>query len=176
MAPLDKPDEKPDEKKPLATEKKPLATAKEPPSKAKRILLFVGLGLVALGAAYGAGFLTQHLKLGEAEELAGTKDQETQKAKRDVDQERAKVMRLEARRHLHLALLDMEARNFGMAQEHATQAGALLVASAPEGEMKQLAQEVKAFRLTASEDQSSDRKTILGFAEKLDKLMPPAKL
>jgi hypothetical protein len=148
--------------------------AKPPsPSKAGRVLTYITLVVAGLGGAYAGGRIQGCSEVREAEGRVGEREQETKSAKSDLETERAKVLRLEARRHLHLTLVGMEERNFGIAQEHLKQAGQLLEASTPEGDLKTLASEVTAFKLTASEDQSKERETVFGFVKKLDQLMPP---
>ena len=147
----------------------------KPPAKSKRVLILSGAIVAGLGAAYGGGRLQGHAAVGESEERVGKAEAEAQSIKRDLDAAKAKATQLDARRHLHLALMSMEQRNFGIAQEHVTNAGALLQSTSPEGELKKLADEIRAFKLTASEDQSKERQALLGFAEKLDKILPPAK-
>lgn len=158
--------------KPVET--KPKDTPKTP-SKGKRMLIASGAIMAGLGAAYGGGRLQGHSAVSESEDRRGKTEAEAQSIKRDLDAANAKIKQLDARRHLHLALMSMEQRNFGIAQEHVTSAGTLLQASSPEGELKKLADELRAFKLTASEDQSKERQALLGFAEKLDKILPPAK-
>jgi len=145
-------------------------------SRVGKLLTVLGLLLAALGVAYTAGRLHTASKIDEADERAGTALAERDRMRKDVAAEQATIQRLEARRRLHLALVAVEARNFGIAQGHLDAALALLAqgsTGAPAG-FEQLQRDLRATRLVATEDLGVQRQRILDWVRRFDELAPPA--
>ncbi len=123
------------------------------------------LVVVALGA-WGIGRLQGMGPASEAREQARV-------ASEDLVRERTSVLKLEARRRLHLALLAIEERNFGIAEQELSAAAELLKQSAGDNaELGKLASEIAAQRVPASQDLAAPRSQVLGFARRLDQLLP----
>lgn len=144
----------------------------------KQIAIGVGAAVLAVGVAYGVGRFQGNGKIDEAERRATAAASASVSAVSAssvaVDIERGKVARLEARRRLHLALIALEERNFGIAQEHVGVAKAFLVsAKGVDPEVQKLGAELDAFKVVASEDVGEQRKALLGFCKRVDDAMPP---
>jgi hypothetical protein len=133
----------------------------------KRALILLAVVAAATGIAYGAGRLQTASRIDAAEQQA----QQAQQARASLE---ARVLRLEARRRLHLALIQLEERNFGSAEEHLKAAAAQLGQSKPEGELEQLRAHLAQARLKASDDIAAQRVWIIAWATRFDALMPPA--
>jgi uncharacterized protein HemX len=133
----------------------------------KRALIVILVVLASAGIAYGFGRLQTSSKIDAAEQKAA----EAEKTAAAVE---ARVLRLEARRRLHLALVQLEQRNFGIAEQHLTAAGALLEKSKPEADLGQLRTELAGARLKASDDIAAQRAKIAAWAARFDELSPPA--
>ena len=88
--------------------------------------------------------------------------------------ERGKVARLEGRRRLHLALVALEDRNFGIAQEQLGAARTSFVgASGADPELAKIATELEAYKVVATDDVGEQRKKLLDWCRRVDNLMPP---
>ena len=137
----------------------------------KRALIVLLVVAASVGIAYGAGRLQTSSAIDAAEQNAS-------KAAEARTAAEAKLLavesRLEARRRLHLALLQLEERNFGTAEQHLSAAAALLAKSKPEGELEQLRGELASARLKASDDVAAQRTKIAGWISRFDALVPPA--
>jgi hypothetical protein len=141
-----------------------------------KVLTVLGLLLAALGVAYVAGRLHTASKIDQADARAVAALDERDRVRKDVAVEHAAIQRLEARRRLHLALIAVEARNFGIAQGHLDAAAALLAqgsAGAPAG-FERLQSDLRATRLVATEDLGVQRQRILDWVRRFDELAPPA--
>jgi hypothetical protein len=142
-------------------------------SRAKRALVYTGLGLGALGAAYGTGRLQTQGAVSEARE------QTVERAAAEAEQGKlraeaaGKVRELEGRRRLSLALVTLDERNFGTAQRHLTKAGALLAESKGDAALEELARTVSAYKLVAADDIGTQRKQLMDFTQRFDTLRPP---
>ena len=149
--------------------------------KSKRVLAAVGGGvLVAVLVAYGVGRIQGCSQVQQAEEKAqeaeSAKQSATSKLENQLEQTRRRVVLLEGRRYLHLALLAMDKRNFGIAQNHLQNASKLLDKGAEEGsEQAKLQDRIEKLTLVATEDFAAQRQKVLDVIEALDTLVPPAK-
>jgi hypothetical protein len=149
--------------------------------KSKRVLAAVAGGvLVALLVAYGVGRVQGCSQVqqaeGKAQEAESAKQSATTELKTQLDQTRRRVDLLEGRRHLHLALLAMDKRNFGIAQSHLQNANKLLKRGAQEGsEEAKLHGRVEQLILVATEDFAPQRQKVLDVIEAFDALVPPDK-
>jgi uncharacterized protein HemX len=133
----------------------------------KRALIVIAVVLASVGAAYGFGRLQTSSKIDAAEQKAAQAEQTAAAAE-------TRVLRLEARRRLHLALIQLEQRNFGIAEQHLTAAGALLEKTKPQGELEQLRANLAGARLKASDDIAVQRTKITAWIARFDELSPPA--
>ncbi len=134
----------------------------------KMPLIAIGVLSVAVLSAYGFGRLQASSLLDEANQHV---EAEKQKSQQQTDA----LLRLEARRRLHLCLLAMENRNFGIAQTHLETAGRLLQKSHPNAELAEVANQIAKHKLVATENLSAERKRILEWVAKFDELVPPKK-
>lgn len=146
----------------------------------KQIAIGVSAAVVAIGVAWGIGRFQGNAKVEEAERRASAAASASASAVAAssvaAEVERGKVARLEARRRLHLAIIALEDRNFGIAQEHVAAAKAfLLAAKGGDPEVQKLATDLDAFKVVATEDVGDQRKAILAFCKRLDDAMPPPK-
>ena len=153
------------------------AGAPEKSSRFKKVAIVGGVALATLATAYGVGRLQGAANTRAADERAQGEVDKREQTEGALASEKARVQRLEARRRLHLALLALDDRNFGIAQEHVTAAGKLLTASAPEkdSELSKLASEITSEKLVATEDLGVQRGRLVGWARRMDAAMPPLK-
>lgn len=146
--------------------------------KAGSRLLYLVLGaLLALLASYVIGRLQTASRIEVAEKRATEAKKTTEKKVSELSVERDEVARLEARRRLHLALVALDSRNFGIAQEHLTAAASLLSKSHPDksSDLAKIAAEITGYHLKASEDVGAERDRLMGWVRRFDAAMPPAK-
>lgn len=157
--------------------KPPAAAPAAKSSTLKKALIGAGVGLFTLLAAYGVGRMQGTQTAKQAEKRAEEAAAERQQTKETLAGEQARVERLEARRRIHLALLALDDRNFGIAQEHVSAAAKLLEKSAPQAdsELAKLATELSTEKLVATEDVGVQRRKLIGWARRLDEAMPPLK-
>lgn len=155
---------------------------KQPPVQAKagagkKALIGAGVGLALLAVTYGVGRYQGAQTAGAADERAKEAANERAKSETSLSSERARVTQLEARRRVHLALIALDARNFGIAQEQLTNAGKLIQNSAPakDSELAKLGDELASSRLVATEDMGSQRSKLLAWTQRFDAALPPAK-
>jgi hypothetical protein len=146
----------------------------------KGIGIGVVVALAVAGAAYGAGRFQGKAQVEDADRRAALATSASASAMTNanvlVDIERGKVARLEARRRLHIALLALEDKNFGIAQEHLTAArGHLAAAKGGDNEMTKIGSEIEQFKVPTTEDLTEPKKKILEWCKRLDEAMPPTK-
>jgi len=146
----------------------------------KEIAIGVSAAVVAVGLAFGVGRYQGSGRIEDAERRAGVAASASASAVAassvSADIERGKVARLEARRRLHLAIIALEDRNFGISQEHVAAAKAFLVsAKGADPEVQKLGADLEAFKVVATEDVGEQRKALLAFCKRLDDAMPPPK-
>jgi hypothetical protein len=130
--------------------------------------------VAALGAAYGTGRYQGKLTTDAAEQRASDKEAEKKRATGEFDAQRDRAIRLEARRRLHLAVLAVEERNFGMAEGHLAKAKALLGRAKGDAALDGLANELGAAKLSATDDLGATRKKLLDWVTAFDTAMPLA--
>ncbi len=130
----------------------------------------VVMGWVFLGAAVGWGIGSIQGRLAMQEARRGFDEEKAQlaaKAQQAAVTERA----LLARRGIHQALVALEQRNFGTAEEIARQAGEQL-SSLGEGweDYAEMAQLLSEFRPTVSDDVSEQRRQLMELSRRFDQL------
>ncbi len=135
------------------------------------ISFLIALGLC--GLAYGVGRLQAWQQIRAAETQATQAQEERAKSAAAADSERAELTRrvalLDARRQLHLVMLSMEERNFGIAEDHLRLAAQRLAAA---GEpFKPVAEKLSALRLVATENQGDQRVQLVALAKQLDQTL-----
>lgn len=134
-----------------------------------RVLLVV----LSWFAVFGAGYLTGWLRNRSFWVEENTRAERTQ-VDRDTQVSRIRslereLQRFEARRRLHLALLALEQRNYGIAQQEVAAAASLLkVAALGEPTLEELARSVAAFKLVAGDDLAVQQKALLAFVQRFD--------
>lgn len=159
------------EEGPLTT---PSVTASPWQAKLKRGAILAGVALAALGAAYGAGRLQTARAIDSAEAKAAEVSRAEKAALERVTAEQNTVKKLEARRRLHLALIALDQRNFGIAQEHLTE-GARLLEGHTTGDLEEIRASLASLKLVATEDLETQRSKILQLVRRFDDALPPRK-
>lgn len=153
----------------------PTVNEREPSSWSRKLkrLAFVVIGaIVGLGAAYGFGWWQASRLIdqerGEKERAVQAKAMLEQK----LSSERDALQRLESRRQLHLSLLALDQRNFGIAQEHIEKAVRLL-AGRSSGDLEALRASLAELRLLATEDLADQRVRLIEVIRRFDRAVPP---
>jgi len=131
-----------------------------------------------VGAAYGVGRFQGASKVQEADARASAAASASASAVSStrvaLDVERGKVARLEGRRRLHLAMVAMEDRNFGIAEEHLVVARKQLGGAAGgDPELAKIASELEALKIVATDDIGEQRKKLLDYCRRIDNVLPP---
>lgn len=141
----------------------------------QQILIWLGVIVVSSGVSYAVGRVQTAKQIEVAEAKATSSEQQAQARSKDVKAEQATVQRLEARRRMHLMLLAIDERNFGIARQHQQAVARLLEASQPppESDLGKLTRDIAAFRLVATEDLGAPRATVLSWSRQFDKALPP---
>ena len=141
------------------------------------MLAVLGLLLVGSVAAYVVGRLQTAARIDQATGRADQAASAQQKEASKVQSAEAEVLRLESRRRLHLVLLAMDERNFGIAQQHLSEAGVLLGQADPstDSELGKLGAAIRECRLVATEDLGVQRAKVLDWARRFDEVQPPIK-
>jgi DNA repair exonuclease SbcCD ATPase subunit len=149
----------------------------------RAVLLIVGI-IFALGMAYGGGMKRQVKKLQAQNDKLVTTRRDLRLAQMDLRNNQALTQQLEARRQLSLALIELDKRNFGAAQEHLGEVSSRLEtikkandaaqATKPQQPMVSLTnltaigEEVKQVNLTATPDTGSQRERLQALAAQMD--------
>ena len=133
----------------------------------KRVLIVLAVLTAALGATYLTARLQAGIEVRAAEEKASA-------AERSRAETHARLLQLEARRRLHLALMALDQRNFGIAESQLGAASGLITKSKPQAPLGELQNAMQAVKLRASEDLGSERKKIENIIARFDQLVPPA--
>lgn len=144
----------------------PKPAAKPAPSRIKKYLWVLG-GLILLG---GGAYLGGRLQV--QHELAVATNQLQTSLALQVEQRRL-LDELEARRRIHLAIIELDANNFGTAQAHLRGAAALLAAAPSTPEVTSLATALQTLELAPSLDVPAQRAALTALASKFDSLRPP---
>ncbi|MEN9578402.1 MAG: hypothetical protein RJA70_1411 [Pseudomonadota bacterium] len=131
----------------------------------KAALITLAVVAVLVASAYGVGRLETASQVEEAQLLAASAQQHAGNAE-------ARALRLEARRQLHLALLRLEERNFGSAQQTLTTSVRLLRAGQPNEQLKALADAMGQYRVPVGEDVSGQLATLIKWVQEFDSAEP----
>ena len=154
---------------PPAQQPPPAPPARDQPGK-RRTILIVG-SLIVVTMAYLSGLRTSVGRLRTANQELFRVRSQAEVAREDVSRRDTTIRQLEARRQLHLTLMALDERNFGIAQNHLN-AAAILLGNAGGGEMEALAQQIKGTNLVAAADFADQRQQILDFVRRLDAAIP----
>jgi hypothetical protein len=146
-------------------------------SRVARVAVLSFVALVLLGAAYAAGRLQTASLVTDAEERVKQAQSSEQKSVEQRAVVQAEVTELEARRRLDLALHALDQRNFGTAQHHLGAAASLLESASGNkgGKLSELARNVGAYKLIATDDLGPQRQRILDWIAAFDAARPPQK-
>jgi len=126
--------------------------------------------ILAAGAAYVTGRLQTSALIDTAEKQAQVAEQKVETQRGEAAQLNQLLLRYEARRRLHLVLIALEERNFGIAKEHLQAAADFLQKSAPvpASEVAKLQDVMAKYQLVAREDLSTERGVVQGWSKRLD--------
>lgn len=144
----------------------PKPVIKAAPSRVKRYLWGIG-GLILLG---GGAYLGGRLQV--QHELAVATSELKASRERQVEQQRA-LDELEARRRIHLSIIELDANNFGTAQAHLRAAADLLGSDPGAPEVTSLAAALRTLELAPSLDIPAQRAALTALAARFDSLRPP---
>lgn len=135
-------------------------------------ILIVG-GLVIVVMAYLSGVRRRANEIRDVNQRVRVLTSTTSALREDVAAREGTIKQLEARRRLHLTLLAMDERNFGIAQQNLTAAG-ILLGNASEGNsgLAALSQEMRGLNIVAAGNFAAQREQVLGLARRLDALLP----
>jgi hypothetical protein len=140
------------------------ALPKASPSRAKLYFwTFVGMAL-AVGGAYAGGRLQTQSQLEALGDGLTTAQHELQASTQVLAE-------LEARRRIHLAVMELDQNNFGTAQEHLRAGAALLQAAG--ADLSTLGGALRTLELAPSLDVAAQRQALLQLAAQFDALRPP---
>lgn len=144
----------------------PKPVPKAAPSRVKKYLWGIASVVLLVGGAYLGGRLQVQKELTTA-----TSELQTS-LERQVAQQRA-VDELEARRRIHLSIIELDANNFGTAQAHLRAAAALLGSDPGTPELTSLSTALRTLELAPSLDVPAQRAALTALAAKFDSLRPP---
>jgi len=142
-------------------------------SRAGRVAILVASLIIAVGLAYGAGWLRASGRIGAADERARAASASASARLAELSAASVRLAELEARRSLHLAQVALDARNFGTAETHLHAAGTALSADVRSPELAELGATLVNVHLQASEDLGGERQRIAGYINRFDELLPP---
>lgn len=148
----------------------------------KALVVSFLLSVVAVAVAYGVGRLQGWQTTRQAEATIESLQQGNKEASKECGAKLAaqgrRVERLEARRQLSIALLSLDERNFGIAEQHIELAAKLLRKSEsdPQSELRAISEGLSKFRLVATENLAQQRETMFSWARRIDEVVPPPKL
>lgn len=153
-----------------------VAVAPKPKRSAfKKFLWFGGTFLLAVAAAYGAGWWQTRSEIDALSTQVTQSQQAAGAAEQAIAAQRRLVSELEARRMIHLALIAFDANNFGTAQEQLRAAATELESASTTVDpgLAALASSLRAMELSPSLDIAAQRAAILQLATRFDNLRPP---
>lgn len=143
-------------------------------SRARTISMGLAAVAVALGGAYGTGRYQGMVSTDAAKRRADEHEAEKKRVTGELDAQRERAIRLEARRRLDLALRSVEERNFGLAEGHLATARVLLGRAKGIAALDELAAGIGEAKLPATDDLATTRRKLLGYLDAFDGAVPPA--
>lgn len=140
-----------------------------PPSRPKRVLVMGAVLVIVAGGAYGVGRLQGALALNRAEERYGGNRQVWQTTQTACEVDRSL---LTARRSLSLVALELDRRNFGVAETHRRAAAQALTQPSLSGvaDVSKLAENVQAMDLGVDPNPGAKREQVIALSEALDRV------
>jgi predicted negative regulator of RcsB-dependent stress response len=153
----------------------PALVARSKGSRLKRFFWTLLVFVLGVGGAYGAGYFQMQAKVDAATAQVSAAQNDLQAAQRKEAAERQQVTELEARRRIHLAIMEFDQNNFGTAEEHLRAAAAELdsVRSAGDTALAGLAASLRKVQLAPSLDLTAQHTALLDLAKAFDKARPP---
>ncbi len=155
----------------------PPAERASPNTPFKRYAFIGSIVLATHGTLFVVGYLRGSLGATEAEkaltDARALHSAELSKSTTKITELNARVAKLEARRALDRSLGELEARNFGLAQNHLATAAQILAKVTAPKEVVDLAQTVRSLHLVATEDLSEQRGKLRTLITALDTHLPP---
>ena len=137
-------------------------------------ILIIGSAII-LAIFYGSGMRAQTKRLQAINEQRKVAEQNYRDAQREQRIRLAVAQQLEGRRQASLALLELDKRNFGAAQERLSEASKRLqaanVADSSVPNLAAIAEKFGAINLVATPDTGAQRTTILALVDEMDKAM-----
>lgn len=133
--------------------------------------------IIVLLIAYGSGMRSQTWKLKAAAETRISAERDARLARLEVTARDATIQQLEARRQLHLTLLELDRRNFGTAQGHLTAAASRLesaqaLGSATSADFSALVPRLREMNLTTTAaDFAAQREQMLALVQEMDRAL-----
>src|SRR5262249_48223035 len=128
--------------------------------------------LIVLAFAYGSGMRRQLKVIQAVNEQRKLTEQNYRTAQRELRLRLAVAQQLEARRRLDLALVELDKRNFGAAQENVRPAADLLNAAkranANTPDLSEIAASLGAMNLVSATDVASARLPLVEVARRMD--------
>ena len=138
------------------------------------VILIVG-SLLVVAMAYGSGMRGEQRIAKRIDEQRKLAQQDLREAQRTARLRLAVAEMLEGRRQVALALTELDRRNFGVAQEHLTQAAKRLSdaqdANTTSPDMTALLTRLKATSLVAAADIGGQRDNLTALAADMDKAL-----
>jgi len=164
-----KPNPPADTKKPADAEK-PVAKG----SRSQKTIAIVGGVLASLATSYGVGRFQGHSETQSAEQRTQEAQKQKERATGEFDAQRDRAIRLEARRRLHLALMALDDRNYGIAGGHVERAATMLERAKGLPALDALATDLRGTKLAPSGEPSASREKVTVLIRRFDEALPPA--
>ncbi len=137
-------------------------------------LIWFGVAALGMASTYLVGRFQTSGKIDLAEQQAHASEELASKRLAETKTEQNNVQQLEARRQMHLMLIALDQRNFGIASQHKDRAAKLLADSAGSSdELAKLARDIQDYRLVATEELGTQRDRVLGWVQRFDQALPP---
>jgi hypothetical protein len=142
-------------------------------SRFKKFLWSLLVVVLAIGGAYFAGWFQTRSQITGLDQQLSSARELLASAEQRADGQRHQLTELEARRRIHLAIINFDQNNFGTAQSELRAAATLLEATPGNVELAALARSLRTLELAPSLDLGAQRGALLQLAAKFDALRPP---
>jgi len=143
-------------------------------SRTQRTIAIVGGVLAGLATLYGVGRFQGHAETQAADQRTQEAEKQKERATSEFDAQRDRAIRLEARRRLHLALIALDDRNYGIAEGHVERAATLLERAKGLPALDALAADLRGVKLAPSGEPSASREKVFVLVKRFDDALPPA--
>jgi hypothetical protein len=148
-------------------------TAKPKASRFKKLLWSLLVVVLGLGGAYFLGWFQTRTQVTALDRQLASAHESLASVEERVESQRQQLTELEARRRIHLAIINFDQNNFGTAQAELRAAATLLEATPGNVELAALARSLRMLELAPSLDLGAQRGALLQLAAKFDALRPP---